>query len=227
MANYPSTVYAPRTKSNKVGVVYNPDIATTLFAQDITKLDDEVVAIETDLESKIDQAVKTDSSPSFVKVTAEELEVARDGSGFLLCVEDREINLGNPATDPVTIPFPLIRPTSTFIGPYLAIDGALGVVSTDGSDGKLELVALNTTTHDVKSIAFRIDPTDGFAFLSGVLKLLYDGTYHEMDALSYSVAGTPPVTDGTYTMGARLTPTGADGTITVQGGIITAITPAT
>lgn len=70
---YPSGVYAPRTKSNKVGVIYDPDIPTTLFAQDITLLDAEVVAIEIDLIAKIDQALKTTSSPQFANlaITAE------------------------------------------------------------------------------------------------------------------------------------------------------------
>jgi hypothetical protein len=43
-----------------------------------------------------------------------------------------------------------------------------------------------------------------------------------------TVGGTAPVADGTYTVGARLTPvTGTDGTITTKSGIITAVTPAT
>ena len=48
-AEYPSGVYSPRTKENKSGVVYAADKKTVTFAEDITKLDDEVVAIETEL----------------------------------------------------------------------------------------------------------------------------------------------------------------------------------
>lgn len=51
MANFPNSVYAPRTKQNKAGVVYHPEISTTLYAEDITKLDDEVVAVETEVET--------------------------------------------------------------------------------------------------------------------------------------------------------------------------------
>ncbi len=48
------------------------------------------------------------------------------------------------------------------------------------------------------------------------------------DSTTYSVAGTPAVADGTYTVGNRITPvTGDLGTITIQGGIITAIQQAT
>lgn len=42
-----------------------------------------------------------------------------------------------------------------------------------------------------------------------------------------SVTKTAPVADGTYTVGARLTPTGTDGQLTITNGIITAITQAT
>jgi hypothetical protein len=48
-----------------------------------------------------------------------------------------------------------------------------------------------------------------------------------IDAGSYKAGGTSPVADGTYTMGAKLTTGGTNGTITTKGGIITAITQAT
>lgn len=47
MADFPDSIYDPRTKSNKSGVVYDEDEETTCFAEDLNKLDDEVVAIET------------------------------------------------------------------------------------------------------------------------------------------------------------------------------------
>jgi hypothetical protein len=49
MADYPSAIYSPRTKNNKEGVVYTPANDTTLYAEDIVKDDDEIVAIETEL----------------------------------------------------------------------------------------------------------------------------------------------------------------------------------
>jgi len=45
-ASYPNSIYAPRTKANRAGVVYDAAKTTVGFAEDITKLDDEVVAIE-------------------------------------------------------------------------------------------------------------------------------------------------------------------------------------
>jgi len=47
MAEYPDAVYSPRTKENKSGVVYEEAKTTVGFVEDITKLDAEVVAIQT------------------------------------------------------------------------------------------------------------------------------------------------------------------------------------
>ena len=46
MADFPGSIYSPRTKENKSGVVYKPLKTTVTFVEDITKLDAEVVAIE-------------------------------------------------------------------------------------------------------------------------------------------------------------------------------------
>ena len=48
-ANYPGSTYSPRTKENKAGEVYDASKKTLIFAEDIVKLDEEVVAIETEL----------------------------------------------------------------------------------------------------------------------------------------------------------------------------------
>ena len=49
MADYPGGIYSPRTRTNKSGVVYNANKKTTLFAEDLEKGDDEIIAIETEL----------------------------------------------------------------------------------------------------------------------------------------------------------------------------------
>lgn len=49
MTDYPGAVYSPRTKENKAGVVYDASKKTIGYVEDITKLDDEVVAVETEL----------------------------------------------------------------------------------------------------------------------------------------------------------------------------------
>ena len=49
MANFPSGIYSPRIKENKAGIVYDATKKAIGYVEDITKLDDEVVAIETEL----------------------------------------------------------------------------------------------------------------------------------------------------------------------------------
>jgi len=49
MASYPSSIYSPRTKENRSGVDYDETKKTVIFAEDIVKDDDEIVALETDL----------------------------------------------------------------------------------------------------------------------------------------------------------------------------------
>jgi hypothetical protein len=48
-ATYPGGIYAPRTKQNKAGVAYDAAQPTMLYAEDVVKDDDEIVAIETEL----------------------------------------------------------------------------------------------------------------------------------------------------------------------------------
>jgi hypothetical protein len=47
MADFPNTIYAPRAKENRSGVVYDPDKKTVGFVEDITYLEAEVIALET------------------------------------------------------------------------------------------------------------------------------------------------------------------------------------
>jgi len=49
MATFPGSVYSPRTKENKSGVVYTPAKKTIGYAEDVSLLDAEVVAVETAL----------------------------------------------------------------------------------------------------------------------------------------------------------------------------------
>jgi len=49
MAQYPSTIYTPRARENRSGVTYDADKKTVIFAEDLKKSDDEVIAIEQDL----------------------------------------------------------------------------------------------------------------------------------------------------------------------------------
>ena len=59
MADFPTGVYAPRTKENRADVVYTPAKTKVTYAEDITKLDAEVVAIETILGTNLEGAFAT------------------------------------------------------------------------------------------------------------------------------------------------------------------------
>lgn len=48
-ASYPGAVYSPRAVVNKTGITYDASQLTKLFAEDKTKPDAEIVAIETEL----------------------------------------------------------------------------------------------------------------------------------------------------------------------------------
>lgn len=47
MADFPDNIFAQRTISNRVGQVYDPAKTTTIYAEDLEKLGDEITAIET------------------------------------------------------------------------------------------------------------------------------------------------------------------------------------
>ncbi len=49
MASYPNNIYSPREKKNRAGIEYIPEKKTVIFVEDIKKLDEEVVAIQTEL----------------------------------------------------------------------------------------------------------------------------------------------------------------------------------
>jgi hypothetical protein len=73
-----------------------------------------------------------------------------------------------------------------------------------------------------------------FVVKSGLVGILNLNPSYPLDvggvinsSVGFRCGGTAPVADGTYVVGARLTPSGNDGTITTKGGIITAIQPAT
>jgi len=53
MADFPGGIYSPRTKENKAGISYSASETEIGYAEDVTKLDDEVVAIETFLAPKL------------------------------------------------------------------------------------------------------------------------------------------------------------------------------
>lgn len=89
-ASYPGAIYSPRTKANAAGVVYDAAKTTEIFAEDITKEDDEVVAIQTEL------GTNPKGSHASVKARIEAIEaapgVAFEAGDTNLTASDAEVN---------------------------------------------------------------------------------------------------------------------------------------
>ena len=84
MADFPSSTYSPRTKNNKSGVVYTPANDTQLYAEDVEKLDDEVVALEENLADKIDRIVHL--------IIVDKDTVVSDGDGLFVFIVPAGLN---------------------------------------------------------------------------------------------------------------------------------------
>lgn len=123
----------------------------------------------------------------------------------------------------------LVNATAGVVGPGTSVDNT--VVRFDGTTGET-IQGSPIAITDGGIVQFN-GVTSSFPALKRStttlqVRLADDSTYASINALSYMASGTAPVADGTYTVGDRITPvTGALGTITVKGGIITAIQEAT
>lgn len=69
-ASYPDNIYQPRTVENKDGVVYNANETKRLFAEDINKANEEIVAIQNALGPNLENVNSGGGSPLFVTVLA-------------------------------------------------------------------------------------------------------------------------------------------------------------
>lgn len=58
MTAFPDSIYNPRLKENRPSVTYDASKKTVLFVEDINGLDDEVVALEENLQDKRDRLVQ-------------------------------------------------------------------------------------------------------------------------------------------------------------------------
>lgn len=69
-ASYPDNIYQPRTVENKDGVVYNANEAKRLFAEDINKANEEIVAIQNALGPNLENVEGGSQAMLAVTVTA-------------------------------------------------------------------------------------------------------------------------------------------------------------
>lgn len=85
MATYPGGVYSPRTKENKAGVVYDANKKTVGFVEDVVYLDEEVVAIETELGTN-PKGVFTDVKTNLTELNKKGIIFIIDGAGAEIAV---------------------------------------------------------------------------------------------------------------------------------------------
>ncbi len=93
MADYPSAIFAKRTRENKNGVVYDADKTTILFTEDIDKGDLEITAIETELGTLPKGAfgsvklrledIEADTATIPVKATGAEIDTGTNDTKFV------------------------------------------------------------------------------------------------------------------------------------------------
>ena len=152
MAQYPDEIYTPRARENRSGVTYDPDKKTVIFAEDLKKSDDEVVAIETELGTNPKGAYAT------VKAWLEALVSAISGKA-----NDPH---GNEAHDPVMIPKNILTTKGDLavaVGPVghwkMNDDAADKVVADDSGLGNNGVAARNT---NLMSVAGKINTALNF-----------------------------------------------------------------
>lgn len=104
-AAYPAAIYSPRTKVNASGIVYDAALTDRIFAEDITKEDAEVVAVETELGlnpkgsdasvrarlDRMDGAPGVAYAAGSIQQAASDAEVNSDSSSY---VKVKEIEIG-------------------------------------------------------------------------------------------------------------------------------------
>lgn len=118
---------------------------------------------------------------------------------------------------PTALGVSALDPTETV---SFTVDPETGRLLTESTDGGV-IGPVSSTDNAIT----RWNGTGGDAIQNSLATLDDTGV---IDAVGYKAGGTAPVADGTYTVGDRITAvTGALGTITVKGGIITAIQEAT
>ena len=139
MSSYPGSVWTPRTLLNWYKRTFDALKTRTFFAEDYNNCTGEIVAIETDLIAKIDQAVKTTSSPTFNALAVTSIAI---GANVLTTSEFGYLDGQDQAVKVASSP--------TFSG--LTLSGYSGVIG--GSTGEKYYSRPNTipTTNEIIAI---------------------------------------------------------------------------
>lgn len=111
MANFPDSIYSPRTMVNRTGVVYDKDKTKVIYAEDFNKDRAEIVAIENTLGlnpegtftsvadrlDDIEASIPTDALSDLVEDTTPQLGGDLDSNGHAIVASDH----GTASTDQV------------------------------------------------------------------------------------------------------------------------------
>lgn len=130
MADFPDAVYAPRTKENLPGIVYDAAKKTIGYVEDITKLDDEVVAIETEL------GVLPKWASASIKERLKGIRSLSDAEEDVLVVKEGNVGIG------IATPlFKLSVAGKISLNTGSVFDMLLSTQETPGTFGRTELLA--------------------------------------------------------------------------------------
>lgn len=149
-ASYPGSVYSPRTKENKAGVVYDENKKTIGYAEDVVKLDEEVVAIETYLGLPAGHAGKflkvkgTEDGIEFSAIDAADKALSNLANVAvnvsIVPAADSAIDLGSSAKKWANIYTDLFLPPAS-ANPTYSFDGDLDTGITNPSFNRMNFYA--------------------------------------------------------------------------------------
>jgi len=148
MASYPSSIYSPRTKANRSGIVYDETKETVIFAEDLAKLDAEVVAIETEL------GTNPKGSNADVKTRLDDIDTAIAGKQDALGYTPE--NVDNKDTD-VTLSansntkYPSQKAVKTYADTKVSPDGTQTLTNKRINPRTTAITSSSTPTPDVST----------------------------------------------------------------------------
>ena len=151
MASYPSAVYAPRTKENKTGIVYDPTQKTIGYAEDVVKLDNEVVALETEL------GLLPKATSASIQERLKGLRSLSDAAADVLVVKGSNVGIGT--TSPLGKLHVVISDPTGAAAPQLASTAGLIIDATSAPN--IQFRGSNTSA---QRIFFGDDNADAATF---------------------------------------------------------------
>jgi len=105
MPDYPGGIFTPREVQNRAGVVYDPDKHKVLFAEDITYIQDEIIAVEEDchdIRKRIVEIVVVDLATALTTGDGKAIFVVpSEMDGFNLILAHAYVNTASSSGTPI------------------------------------------------------------------------------------------------------------------------------